>query len=340
MAQNLPSEFKKAVFEAKGQPLVFKHVKLELPQPGEVLVKVLACGVCHSDHVVQHGLFGNSFPITPGHEVIGEVVAVPDTEKRWKVGDRVGAPWHGGHDGTCKQCQRGMFQMCDNETINGVMRDGGYAEYVTLRTEAAVSIPPDADPAAYCSLLCAGVTVFNSLRNQKISAGSTVAIQGLGGLGHLALQFTSKMGYRTVAISSSSAKKDFAMQLGAHEYIDASKGDIGEQLQKLGGASCILLTAPNQELIPPLLQGLAPLGKLLILAASAPVEVNTASMIAKGLSIVAWPSGHALDSEETVAFAQTHNVNVMIEKFPLDKANEALEKMVSGKVRFRAVLIP
>jgi D-arabinose 1-dehydrogenase-like Zn-dependent alcohol dehydrogenase len=181
---------------------------------------------------------------------------------------------------------------------------------------------------------------YPALRRQGILPGSTVAVQGLGGLGHLALQYTSKLGYRTVAISSSSEKKDFAMQLGAHDYIDASQGDIGQQLQKLGGASCIIFTAPNQKLIPSLLQGLGPLGKLLILAASAPVEVNTASMISKGLSLVAWPSGHALDSEEAIAFAQVHNVNVMIEKFPLDKANEALEKMVSGKVRFRGVLIP
>ncbi|KAL2438663.1 Alcohol dehydrogenase patD [Exophiala dermatitidis] len=340
MAPQLPKEYKAGVFEAKGEPLTFKQVPLELPKDGEVLVKVLACGVCHSDNAVQLGLFGNSFPITPGHEVIGDVAAVPDSEKRWKIGDRVGAPWHGGHDGTCKSCQRGLYQMCDNELINGVTKNGGYAEYVTLRTEAVVSVPQDVDPAEFCPLLCAGVTVFNSLRHQNVIAGSVVAVQGLGGLGHLALQYASKMGYRTVAISSSSEKKQFASQLGAHDYIDASAGDIGEQLQKLGGASCIIFTAPNQKLIPSLLQGLGPLGKLLILAASAPVEINTASMIQKGLSLTAWPSGHALDSEEAIEFAQVHNVNVMIEKFPLDKANEALEKMVAGKVRFRGVLIP
>lgn len=167
-----------------------------------------------------------------------------------------------------------------------------------------------------------------------------VAISGLGGLGHLALQYTSKMGYRTVAISSSASKKDFAMQLGAHEYIDTSKGDVGEQLQKLGGAACIIFTAPDSSLIPSLLQGLGPMGKLVVLSATAPVSINTASMISKGLSITAWPSGHALDSEEAISFARVHGVNVMTEKFPLDKANEALEKMVSGKVRFRGVLIP
>ncbi|EXJ94221.1 hypothetical protein A1O1_02614 [Capronia coronata CBS 617.96] len=340
MAPNLPKDYKVAIFEKKGEPLTFKQVPLELPKSGEVLVKVLACGICHSDAAVQHGVFGNSFPIIPGHEIIGDVVAVPDTEKRWKEGDRVGGPWHGGHDGTCKACQRGLFQMCDNELINGVTKSGGFAEYVTLRTEAVVSVPDDVDPAEFCPLLCAGVTVFNGLRRQNVLPGSVVAVQGLGGLGHLALQYTSKMGYRTVAISSSSAKKDFAMQLGAHDYIDASKGDIAAQLQALGGAACVIFTAPNQELIPPLLQGLGPMGKILVLAASAPVEINTASMIQKGLSISAWPSGHALDSEEAIEFARVHNVNVMIEKFPLEKANEGLEKMVSGKVRFRGVLIP
>ncbi|EXJ55667.1 hypothetical protein A1O7_08596 [Cladophialophora yegresii CBS 114405] len=339
-APNLPAEYKVGVFEAKGEPIKFKQVKLELPKPGEVLVKVLACGVCHSDHAVRFGLFGNSFPIVPGHEVIGEVAAIPDTEKKWKVGDHVGGPWHGGHDQTCVPCQRGLFQMCENEAINGVTRDGGYGEYVTLRTEAVVRIPSDADPAEYCPVLCAGVTVFNSLRQQKVLAGSTVAVQGLGGLGHLALQYANKAGYRTVAISSSAEKKDFAMQLGAHDYIDASKGDIGEQLQKLGGASCILFTAPNEKLIPSLLNGLGPLGRLIVLAAAGPVEVNTASMIGKGLSIQAWPSGHQLDSEEAISFAQTHGVKCMIEKFPLEKASEALEKMTSGKVRFRGVLIP
>jgi len=303
-----------------------------------VLVKVLAVGVCHSDAVVQVAGFGNGFPIIPGHEAIGNVVAVPEGEKRWKIGDRVGGPWHGGHDGTCKACQRGLFQMCSNEAINGVTRDGGYAEYVTLRSEAVVRIPKEADPAAFAPLLCAGVTVFNSLRQQKILPGEIVGVQGLGGLGHLALQYTSKMGYKTVAISSSSSKEKFARELGAHTYIDGSKVDPGEALQKMGGAACIILTAPNAELIPKLLNGLGPLGKLLILAAAGPTEINTASMIQKGLSIVAWPSGHALDSEEAVDFAMTHGVNCMIEKFSLDDANEAMKHMLSGKVRFRAVI--
>jgi D-arabinose 1-dehydrogenase-like Zn-dependent alcohol dehydrogenase len=218
-------------------------MSMALTDRNQILAKVLASGVCHSDALVKHAGFGNSFPIVPGHEVVAEVVAVPDTEKRWKVGDWVGGAWHGGHCGAykfnrplsfghqlsvqtghCKPCRRGLFQMCVEETVNGVYRDGGYGEYVDLRTEAAVALSRDIDPAAYAPLLCAGVTVYNSLRRQNVMAGDLVAIQGLGGLGHLALQYVNKMGYRTVAISSSSAKKEFAMKLGAHEYIDSSKG--------------------------------------------------------------------------------------------------------------------
>jgi D-arabinose 1-dehydrogenase-like Zn-dependent alcohol dehydrogenase len=204
--------------------------------------------------------------------------------------------------GNCKSCNRGLFQMCKNEAINGVTRDGGYGEYVTLRTEAVVRVPEDVDPAEYAPILCAGITVFNSLRNQHIIPGEVVGVQGLGGLGHLALQYANKMGYKVVAISSSASKEKFARDLGAHEYIDGSKEDIGQALQKMGGAACIIFTAPNSKLIPGLISGLGPLGKLLILAVSGPVEINPSMMIQKGLSIVAWPSGHALDSEEAIEY--------------------------------------
>lgn len=204
--------------------------------------------------------------------------------------------------GTCKSCNRGLFQMCKNEAINGVTRDGGYGEYVTLRTEAVVRVPKEVDPAEYAPILCAGITVFNSLRNQHIIPGEVVGVQGLGGLGHLALQYANKMGYKVVAISSSAHKEKFARDLGAHEYIDGSKEDIGQTLQKMGGAACIVFTAPNAKLIPGLISGLGPLGKLLILAAAGPVEINPSTMIQKGLSMVAWPSGHALDSEEAIEY--------------------------------------
>lgn len=218
------------------------------------------------------------------------------------------------------------------------MLDGGYGEYVDIRSEAAVRIDKGVDPAQVAPLLCAGVTVFNSLRQQHVTPGDLVAVSGLGGLGHLALQYANKMGFRTVAISSSADKKDFATQLGAHDYIDTSKGSAGEQLKKMGGASAILMTAPAEKLIPDFLQGLGPLGKLIIVAAAAPVEINTAAMIHYGNSITAWPSGHAQDTEEAIAFAEVHGVNCMIEKFPFEKANEAIDHMNSGKVRFRGVL--
>ncbi|KAL8731701.1 MAG: hypothetical protein Q9181_004212 [Wetmoreana brouardii] len=247
--------------------------------------------------------------------------------------------------------------MCENETVNGVFRDGGYAEYCILRSEATVSVPADVDPAAFCPLLCAGVTVFNSMRQQHIPSGELVAVQGLGGLGHLAVQYASKMGYRTVALSSSGAKEQFARDLGAHEYIDGSKVDHAEALQKLGGASLIVSTAPEPSVIGKLVNGLGILGKLVILArmASLPrlvvcwrvadmllacgeVSVNTIPMLMKGLSVSSWPSGHAMDSEDAIDFARLHNVNCMIEKFPLEKANEAYEHMLNGKARFRAVI--
>lgn len=200
-------------------------------------------------------------------------------------------------------------------------------------------MPKDVDPAVYAPILCAGITVFNSLRKQHITAGDVVAVQGLGGLGHLALQYSNNMGYRTVAISSSASKEKFARELGAHDYVDGSKQDVTQELQKLGGAACVVFTAPNPKLVDPLLKGLAPLGKLLVLAAAGPITVDTGVMIHGGLSVAAWPSGHAIDSEEAIEFAQIHGVNCMIEKFKLDDADKAIDHMTSGKVRFRSVLV-
>ncbi|CAL8574074.1 hypothetical protein XPA_000047 [Xanthoria parietina] len=338
MAPTLPKTYKAAIFKKANDKLTIEDVELKQPEQGQVLIKVLATGVCHSDKMVQDNALGSPYPIVPGHEMIGTVVAVAAGEKKWKVGDRVGGSWHGGHDGICKACNRGLFQMCENATVNGVFRDGGYAEYCILRSEATVSVPPDVDPAAFCPLLCAGVTVFNSMRQQQIPSGETVAIQGLGGLGHLAIQYASKMGYRVVALSSSSAKEQFAKDLGASEYIDGSKEDQAEALQKLGGASMIVSTAPSPETIGKLVGGLAFVGKLVILAPCGEVSINTNPMVVKGLSVSSWPSGHAMDCEEAMSFARLHHINCIIEKFPLEKANEAYEHMLSGKARFRAVI--
>jgi len=335
----LPKTNKVAVFEKANGPLVLKDVPLQSPDAGEVLVKVLASGVCGSDALINSGSFGNSFPIVPGHEVIGDVVAVGAGETKWKVGDRVGGGWHGGHDSVCKQCQRGQFQMCQKEAVNGLSRDGGFAEYVSLRTEAVVKVPKDADPVEYAPILCAGVTVFNSIRSLKITAGELVAIQGLGGLGHLAVQYANKLGYRVVAMSSGDKKRDFARKLGAHEYIDTSKDDPNKKLQELGGAALIVATAPNAKAIGPLTAGLQPGGRLLILAPCGPVEVNSADLIVKHIGVLGFPSGHALDSEEAIAFTQLHNIKCMVEKFPLKDVQQAFDHMTSGKVRFRSVLV-
>jgi len=339
MAPNIPKTCRAVVIEKPGAPWSIKEVPVNEPQSGEVLVKVDACGVCHSDSFLQKGAFGpDVFPRIPGHEVIGTVVAVGPGEKKWKIGDKVGGAWHGGHDGTCKACNRGVYQMCDNGVVNGVSRDGGYAEYCTLRTEAAVRIPKEADPAEYAPLLCAGVTVFNGIRKMGIVQGDIVAIQGLGGLGHLAIQYARKMGYRTVAVSQSDSKKDFAFELGATDYIDTSKEDAAEALQKLGGASLVVVTAPNPKIMGPLVKGCGPLGKVLILAPVGDVPVDTVTMITKGVSVHGWPSGHALDSEEAISFAEQQHVKCLIEKFPFDKVEDAVKHMETGKVRFRSVL--
>jgi len=338
MASSIPKTMKAAVLTEANKPLTIKEIPVPEVKDGEILIKVHACGVCGSDQHVLRGEMGPPAIEILGHEFVGTVVAVPASEKKWKEGDRVGGPWHGGHDFNCKACSRGQFQMCDNKTINGVMRNGGYAEYATLRTEAAVRIPSDADPAQVAPLLCAGVTVFNGIRHMGITPGDTIAVQGLGGLGHLAIQYARKMGYRVVALSRGSAKKDFAHQLGATDYIDTAAGEVGAALQKLGGAACIVVTAPNADVITPLIGGLAVGGKLLVHTAIGPVPVDTAQMVLKALSVCGWPSGHALDSEEAIAFAQTQGVECLVEKFPLDKANEALQHMESGKARFRCVL--
>jgi len=281
MSPQIPKTCKAVVLEGPNSPWAIKDIPVDAPGEGHILIKVSACGVCHSDSALQQGHFGplGTFPRVPGHEVIGNVVAVGPGEKKWKIGDRVGGPWHGGHDGTCKACNRGLFQMCDNEVINGVNRDGGYAEYSDLRSEAAVRIPEGVNAAEFAPLLCAGVTVFNGIRKMNITQGDTVAIQGLGGLGHLALQYARKMGYRTVALSSSDDKRGFAMKLGANDYINTSKADVAQELQKLGGASLVVVTAPNPKVMTPLTGGLAAGGKLLILARKSAVNLTLASII-------------------------------------------------------------
>ncbi|KAB8068493.1 chaperonin 10-like protein [Aspergillus leporis] len=335
----IPQTYKQAVFKSAGAPLVIEEAPLTPPGPNEILVKVEACGVCFSDVFAQNNVMGGGFPIVPGHEIVGRVAAVGDNVSGWTLGDRIGGAWHGGHDGTCKACRKGWYQMCGSQVVNGETKNGGYAEYCLLNHEAAVRVPSHVPAAKYAPILCAGVSVFNSLRHMNIPVGETVAIQGLGGLGHLAIQYANKMGYRVVAISRDAKKERLVRELGAHEYIDSSQEDAGTALQKLGGASLVVSTAPTAEVMSPLLKGLGILGKLLILSVPGEVPIDTVTMLKYALSVQVWPSGHATDSEEAIAFTELHNINCKVEEFPLEKANEAYEAMLKGTVRFRAVII-
>lgn len=336
---SLPKTYKALVAHAANQPLKLTDIELKHPSPSEVLVKVLACGVCHSDVTITKGLMGDLFPRIPGHEIVGDIAELGESVKNFKVGDRVGGPWHGGHDGTCKACQRGSFITCEHNEVNGLSRDGGYAEYVLLRSEAVARVPRDMDPAEVAPLLCAGITVFNSLRKQQIQQGALVAVQGLGALGHLAVQFASKMGYEVAVLSSGDDKATFAKELGAHHYINSRAQDAAQELTKLGGADCIIQTAPNPALLGPIMGGLATGGKLLLLAVVGEASFDTTSMVIKKQSIQGWPSGHALDSEETIAFARRHGVKCMIHKFPWTDGQKAIDDVEEGKPRFKNVLV-
>jgi D-arabinose 1-dehydrogenase-like Zn-dependent alcohol dehydrogenase len=321
----------------------FELVERDIPEPGdnEVRIKVEACGMCHSDAMVKAAAFpGLKLPRIPGHEIAGKVEKVGAKVKPWKVGDRVGVGWHGGHCFTCNACRKGLFINCENAKVTGITHDGGYAEYAVVPAESIARVPDGMDMAEVGPLLCAGVTTYNSLRNVGALPGATVAVQGIGGLGHLGIQYAAKMGFRTVAISSGSDKEELARQLGAHEYVDTSKASAAEGLQKLGGADIVLCTAPHIEAIQSTIGGLKARGKLLLVAAPfGDIPVNAFGMLS-GKSIVGWPSGSAFDSEETVAFSKLSGVKARIEKFSFDKAEEAYGKVMSNKVRFRAVLVP
>ncbi|GFP52177.1 alcohol dehydrogenase patD [Trichoderma asperellum] len=339
MTPSLPKSYKAVVLTAPNSGFTIQDVPLKHPSANQVLIKVLACGVCWSDMEVGYGHFGDVFPRTPGHEIVGDIVELGADVKNLSVGQRVGGPWHGGHDGVCRECQRGEFQYCKNEVINGVSRDGGYAEYVLLRAEAVVRIPKEIEPAQAAPLLCAGVTVFNGIRKQRVEQGRLVAVQGLGGLGHLAIQFASKMGYEVAVLSHGDDKAAFAKELGAHHYINTSSADSAAELTKLGGASIIVQTAPNPKVVGALVDGLAPNGKILSLAPVGNVEVSTVTLIMKGASVQGWASGHALDSEETIQFALTHGVKCMVEKYPFSEVEKAVKSLEAGKPRFRNVLV-
>ncbi len=320
----------------------FELVERPIPEPGrnQVRIKVEACGVCHSDLLVKEGYWpGLQYPRVPGHEIAGRVDAAGADVNQWQPGQRVGVGWHGGHCFICDTCRRGDFILCRNEKITSLSFDGGYAEYMIAPAEAVAAIPDDLPAVEAAPLMCAGITTFNSLRNAGARAGDLVAVQGIGGLGHLGIQYARQMGFHTVAIGRGADKESLAKKLGAHAYIDTSAVSAADVLQTMGGARVILATAPDSKSIAAMTDGVAPGGKLLMVGAGAePLSFTPMQLLLTRRAIQGWPSGTAQDSEDTLKFSALSGVRPMIEKYPLEKAGEGYEQMMSGKARFRVVL--
>ncbi|HKX33595.1 MAG TPA: alcohol dehydrogenase [Blastocatellia bacterium] len=320
----------------------FEIVEREIPQPGprQVRVKVQACGLCHSDSLTKEGHWpGIEYPRVPGHEIAGIIDAVGSEVPRWKPGQRVGVGWLGSYCGYCESCRRGSFVTCANQLIAGITMDGGYQDYVVVPFEGLALIPDELNPIDAGPLMCAGITTFNSLRNSGARAGDTVAILGVGGLGHLGVQFASKMGFRTIAIARGQDKGPLARELGAHHYLDSQAGDVSEALQKLGGAKIVLATAINAEAMAATLGGLSIDGRLIVLGADfTPMPLVTGGMIGRRTGLYGWPSGSSIDSEDTMRFSAMTGIRPMTETFPLEKVSEAYDRMMSNRARFRVVI--
>ena len=317
-------------------------VQRPIPEPGrgQVRIKVEACGICHSDVLVKEGFWpGLQYPRVPGHEIAGRVDAVGPDVAQWKAGQRVGVGWHGGHCFICDPCRRGDFIVCRNEKITALSFDGGYAEYMVAPAEAVAAIPDGLAVDEAAPLLCAGITTYNALRHAGAMPGDLVAVLGIGGLGHLGIQYARQMGFRTIAIGRGADKESLTRKLGAHEYVNNSTGSAAAVLQKLGGARVILATAPDSKSISALVDGLGPNGKLVAIGASPePLSISPNQILGQRLAIQGWASGTAKDSEDTLQFSVLTGVRPMIERYPLEKAAEAYERMMSGKARFRVVL--
>jgi D-arabinose 1-dehydrogenase-like Zn-dependent alcohol dehydrogenase len=320
----------------------FEIVEREIPKPGagHVLIKVLACGVCHSDVLTKEGLWpGIQFPRVPGHEVAGVIEELGEGVSGWTKGQRAGVGWHGGHDGTCRQCRRGDFGNCVNMKIAGISYDGGYQQYMVAPVEALTAIPDSLSDIEAGPLLCAGITTYNALRHSGAMPGDLVAVQGIGGLGHLGIQFASKFGYKVAAIGRGPENEALAKKLGANIYIDSQTTNAAEALLKMGGAQVILATAPSSKAMSELFNGLGPNGKLMVIgAAFEPIEVSPVQLINGSRAIQGWASGTPADAEDTLRFAELSGVRAMIETYPLEKAGEAYARMMSGNAQFRVVL--
>lgn len=328
--------------QVPGPKQPFELVEREIPEPkkGTVRIKVQACGICHSDSMVKEGLYpGIQYPRVPGHEAAGIIDALGEDVKNWKVGQKVGIGWYGGHCGTCDSCRRGDFMMCKNPLVAGISYDGGYADYMIAPVSALAKIPEELSAVEAGPLMCAGITTFNALRHSGALPGDTVAILGIGGLGHLAVQFASKMGFYTVAIARGKDKGPLSKDLGADLYIDSTTQNVAQELQKIGGAKVILSTVTNSKAMSDTLGGLSVDGKMVVVGVSpSPIEVTPLFLISGRRSITGWPSGTAMDSEDTLAFSARKGPRSMNQVFPLEQAAEAYDVMMSGKARFRVVL--
>ena len=324
-----------------GGPLELVERLIPDPGPGSVRIKVQACGVCHSDVFTKEGLSpGIAFPRVPGHEVVGVIDAAgKDVPARWQAGQRVGVGWHAWHCGHCDSCRRANFFACQTGVqVTGISFDGGYAEYMVAPAKALASVPDDLNSVEGAPLMCAGITTFNALRNSGARPGDLVGVLGIGGLGHLGVQFAAKMGFDTVAIARGKDKEPLAKKLGAREYIDSQSSDPAAELSKLGGAKVIIATVTNGDAMAAVLGGLGPNGTLIVIGAAGPLSVDPILLITGQRSVKGWYSGSSIDSQDTLKFSASNGVQSMNEVFPLDRAAEAYDRMMSGKARFRVVL--
>ena len=330
------------VAQIAGAGAEFEIVEREIPEPrhAQVRIKVQACGICHSDALTKDGhVPGIEYPRIPGHEVVGTIDALGDGISGWNLGQRVGVGWHGGRDGNCVSCRRGDFRNCRNLRVPGISYDGGYQEYMVAPIEALVPLPDSLTDVEAAPLLCAGITTYNALRHSGALPGDLVAVQGIGGLGHLGVQFAAKFGYKVAAIGRGPQTAALAKKLGASVYIDSKATDAAEALQRLGGARVILATAPSSKAMSELVDGLGPNGKLMVVgAAFDPIEVTPVQLISGSRALQGWSSGTPADSEDTLRFAELTGVRAMIETYPLERAAEAYARMLSGKAEFRVVL--
>lgn len=321
----------------------FELVEREIPNPtvNTVRIKIEACGICHTDVMVKEGLYPNiQYPKVPGHEIAGVIDAIGEGVTEWKVGQRVGVGWFGGQCNACENCRRGEFILCKKGKIPGISYDGGYAEYMIAPVEALALIPEELSAIEAAPLLCAGITTFNALRNSSARPGDTVAVLGIGGLGHLAVQYCAKMGFNTIAIARGQDKEALAKKLGAHHYIDSQSQDVAKELQKLGGAKVILSTVTNEEAVNAVVGGLSSNGELILVGVPfKPISVSAMTLISGNRSVKGWASGTSIDSEDTMRFSAMTGVRSMNQTFPLEKVEEAFDLMLSGKARFRVVLI-